>query len=240
VKVDTWGGAKRKAFSEEATLKDKSLGLEPAVRWHSAAYFSGLGPAWRVIYECRDQPVVIERPWGNGTVVLASDSYPLSNEALHGEERHARLLAWLVGPHGTVIFDEQHHGIREEGGVAMLMVKYRLHGVVAGLVLLAALFIWQQVAPFAPKPHPQAQPEQEVVTGRGADEGLITLLRRSLPPGRLLETLITEWRRTGGSSPAERQRVEAAWARVQEGAEKPRGVVEGYRALLAAARGREK
>ena len=120
------------------------------------------------------------------------------------------------------------------------MVKYRLHGVVAGLVLLAALFIWQQVAAFAPRPREQTQPEEQVVTGRGADEGLITLLRRSLPQGRLLETLMTEWRRTGGSTPAERQRVEAAWARVQEGAEKPRGVVEGYRALLAAARVREK
>jgi hypothetical protein len=68
--------------------------------------------------------VVVERQVGRGTIVMASDSYFLSNEALQ-RDRHADLLAWLVGSGTQVVFDEAHLGIVEKPGVATLMRKYR-------------------------------------------------------------------------------------------------------------------
>ena len=47
---------------------------------------------------CGTMPVVIERQYGNGSIVLVADSFLVSNEALRSE-RHPRLLARLfAGP----------------------------------------------------------------------------------------------------------------------------------------------
>ncbi len=82
---------------------------------------------------------------------MATDSYFVSNEAME-KDRHADLLAWLVGANRNVVFDEAHFGIVETSGVAMLMRKYRLHGLAAGLLLLAGLFIWKNASRLVP-PH---------------------------------------------------------------------------------------
>jgi hypothetical protein len=235
VKLVAWKGVTDAPFKADAVLQSKSRGLEPVVPWHSALYFEDLVPAWRVIYKCKEKPVVIERPWGDGSVVLASDSFFLSNEALHSAERAPLLLSWLVGPHSVVIFDEEHHHIAENPGVMTLMRKYRLQGVLAGLGLLALLFIWQQAVPFAPKSRAQT-PEMDVVSGRSSEEGLITLLRRSVPGPALLETCMAEWRKNGTHNPTERVRLEAAWASLKAAQPKLKSVVEGYRSLLAALR----
>ena len=123
--------------------------LPESLSWHSGSYFTNLDPAWKVVYARQSAPVMVERKFGAGSVVFCTDSYFLSNEAML-KERHADLLAWVIGPSSRVMFDEAHLGIVEEPGVAMLMRKYRLHGLVAGLLLLAALFIWKNSSRFAP------------------------------------------------------------------------------------------
>ena len=80
---------------------------------------------------------------------MATDSYFVSNEAM-AKDRHADLLAWLIGPDKNVVFDEAHFGIVETSGVAVLMRKYRLHGLAAGLMLLAGLFIWKNSTSLVP------------------------------------------------------------------------------------------
>ena len=95
------------------------LALPDELEWHSGAILTNLDKAWRTIYARGTNPVVVERKFGSGTVVLATDSYFLSNEALR-KERHAELLAWLVGPGRAVVFDEAHFGIVETSGVASL------------------------------------------------------------------------------------------------------------------------
>jgi len=126
---------------EPATATNKTdLALPEKLDWHSGTIFTGLGKSWQTIYVCGTNPVVIERKWGSGTLVMATDSYFLSNEAMR-RDRHPDLLAWLVGPNKQVVFDEAHFGIVETSGVAGLIRKYRLHGLMAGLILVAGLFI---------------------------------------------------------------------------------------------------
>ncbi|MGA2555338.1 MAG: hypothetical protein ABSG04_03605, partial [Verrucomicrobiota bacterium] len=106
---------------------------------------------WQTLYQRKGHPVIVQRAFGPGSLVLSTDSYFLSNEALR-RERHAELLAWLVGPHPDVIFDETHLGVEERPGVAGLMRQYHLQGVLLALALIAALFIWRNSLPLVPPP----------------------------------------------------------------------------------------
>ena len=172
------------AIPQPARLADPALPLEPEISWHSAAYFSDFKPGWRTLYASGGNAVVAERTFGTGTIVLVSDSYFLSNEALR-HERCPRLLAWLAAPARDVVFDEEHHGVTEDANIATLARKYRLHGLVAGALLAVALFIWQSSAPFLPPPA-MRRPDLGIVPGRSAEEGFISLLRRAISPSELL------------------------------------------------------
>ncbi|MCL4790040.1 MAG: hypothetical protein KJ070_25200 [Verrucomicrobia bacterium] len=166
------------------------LPLPETLAWHSATLFTNLNEAWRIIYARDAGPVVIERRFGKGSVVMATDSYFLSNEALR-DDRHADFLAWFVGPSRRVIFDEAHHGIMESTGVATLIRNYRLHGLAAGLLLLAALFIWKNSSSLLPpQPDEVAAPW---VAGRDATAGFVNLLRRNIPARDVLSVCFAEW-----------------------------------------------
>lgn len=187
-------GEEGDAVREHATIAAGAPSLEPRIPWHSTLYFTDLHPGWQTLYICRGRPVVIERPFGAGTIVLAGDSYFLSNEALR-RERSPQLLAWLAGPARTIVFDEEHHNVTETANVATLARKYRLHGLVAGLLLLIGLFLWQSLTPFLPALATRGA-EATLVAGRGASEGLVNLLRRAVPPGDVLAVCAQEWRKT--------------------------------------------
>ena len=167
--------------------------LEPDISWHTALHFGKPKEKWRTLYAIEGKPVIIERDFGAGSIVLAADSYFLSNEALRNE-RAPRLLAWLVGTPRTVVFDEESHGVRENPGVVTLVRKYRLHGVAAGLLLIAALFVWKNATHLVP-PAEQRDPDADLIRGREAGEGLINLLRRSIAPARLLAICAEEWKK---------------------------------------------
>jgi hypothetical protein len=166
------------------------LPLPESLAWHSATVFTNLDNSWRTIYTRGTNPVVIERRFGRGVVVMATDSYFLSNEAMR-EDRHADLLAWFVGPNRHVIFDEAHHGIIETSGVATLIRNYRLHGLAAGLVALAALFIWKNSMSFVP-PHRDEETDG-CIAGKDATAGFVNLLRRNIPARDALSVCFGEW-----------------------------------------------
>src|SRR5260370_1203434 len=106
--------------------RQSDLPLPEELEWHSVVVFTNLPAAWQAIYARGTNPVVIERRFGRATVVMATDSYYLSNEALL-KDRHADLLAWLVGPGKQVVFDEAHFGIVETNGVTALIRKHPFH-----------------------------------------------------------------------------------------------------------------
>ncbi len=182
------------AANQRAALGDSTTPAEPEISWHSATYFTDLKTGWRAVYTSDGRAVIAERALGSGSIVLASDSYLFSNEALR-RERCPSLLAWLLGPARVIVFDEEHHGVVEASNVATLARKYRLHGLIAGALLAAALFVWKSAAPLIP-PLASLRPDAEIVTGKSADEGLINLLRRSVAPSELLVRCAAEWKKS--------------------------------------------
>jgi hypothetical protein len=165
-------------------------GLPEDINWHSVIYFTIPEESdWDVIYTFEGKPVIVEKKHGKGTIVLSSDSYFLSNEAML-KSRYPALLSWIVGVQKTIIFDERHLGIQEKRGIAGLARKYHLHGICAGLLLVAALFIWKNSYSFIP-PHDDSHGEIQ----RSADytERLINLLRRHIPSHKILDYCVQEW-----------------------------------------------
>jgi hypothetical protein len=161
--------------------------------WHSGLVFTNCDPAWRIIYARGTNAVVVERKFGQGSVVVAGDSYFVSNEAMV-RDRHADLLAWLVGASDRVVFDEAHLGIFDSSGVAVLMRQYRLHGLAAGLLLLAGLFIWKNSTSLVP---PQAEEQrEEFVAGKDSASGFVNLLRRNVPRGQVFGVIFAEWQKS--------------------------------------------
>ena len=165
--------------------------LEAEISWHGALCFHDLKPHWKVLYTCQGEPVVIERRYGSGSILLAADSFFVSNEALR-RERSPQFLARLFAGPRDLVFDEEHHGVREQPGIASLARKYRLQGVIAGLGLLALLFVWQNAVRFIPAA--AAGAEEQPVLGREAAQGMVNLLRRSIAPRDLLALCADEWR----------------------------------------------
>ena len=192
------------SYAPAQVRRQIDLPLPEQLDWHSATIFKSLTEPWRKIYVRGPNPVVIERPIGAGTLVLASDSYFLSNEALL-KDPHADLLAWLVGPSKAVVFDEAHFGMVEQKGVASLLRKYRLGWAVLSLLLLAGLFVWKNSSSFA-QPYADTRAPTPVL-GRDAYSGFVNLLRRHIAPRDLLKVCFDEWKKSphpgGGRSPAE-------------------------------------
>jgi hypothetical protein len=181
---------------------------------------------------CGTMPVVIERQYGSGSIVLVADSFLVSNEALRSD-RHPLLLARLVAGPPIVIFDEEHNGLRDNPGIATLARKYRLHGVVAGLVLLAVLFVWKNAVRFIPA-YEQDRAGSDVVAGKESGEGFINLLRRAIRPAAIFETCVVEWRKAFSQKPRELAKVEEIWAQEQTRPARDRDPIAAYRKISRA------
>jgi hypothetical protein len=238
------------------------LDLPETVSWHSALYFDGLDEAWRSVYgrgsltdvepatgrRTPGLPVIVERPFGAGTMVLCSDSYLFSNEAML-DERHSALLAWLVGRHHRVVFDEAHLGVVARGGVMPLALRYRLHGVLAGSFVLAALFVWKNVSSLVP-PYSDGKTPSAVVgfgpdsgkrlpariaLGKDSAAGLKNLLKRSIAQRDLAAVCLAEWRRSfPAKRPDQERKVERMEAVAQAEQQRPmteRDPVAAYRTM---------
>jgi len=170
--------------------------LPKAIPWHTALYFSVLQPHWRTIYARDGNPVLIQRQFGRGSLVLSADSYCLSNEGL-AYERQPQLLAWLVGSGTDLVFDEFLKGIEEKPNIMTLARKYRLYGFFFGVGFAALLFIWKNsVSLAAPYPDSALPDGFSYPTQEEVSDGLANLLRRSIPERELLAVCYEEWSKT--------------------------------------------
>ncbi len=171
---------------------DAPAELPATLTWQSELHFNiAQGTPWRVLYTRGPTPVMMELARGRGSIVVASEAYMVSNEALQ-KERVPELLAWLVGPNRQVVFDESHLGVVEATGVAALARRYGLGGALGLLGLLAGLFAWRRLAPMVP---PAVAAPGVTLTYRPA-AGLEALLRRAVPTAKLPAVCRDEWRRT--------------------------------------------
>jgi hypothetical protein len=111
----------------------------------------------------------------------------------------------------VVVFNEIHLGVMEQPGMGSLLREYRLQGVAVIVLLLALLYIWQNSFPLAPAPQTRPSEQASLVMGRDARMGLVNLLRRGLPPRRLLRVCLEHWKDTAGrrANPATLAEMEA-------------------------------
>jgi hypothetical protein len=192
IAFDLAQGERRAAYHHPAQATPEAADLETTLPWHSALYFKGLGERWRTLYTCNGVPVIIERPYGHGSIVLCADTFFFSNEGLRTAPR---LLAAVLGLPRTVIFDEASHGVTEEQNLATLARRLNLEGAAAVLLVLAVLFVWKNSVPLLP---PVPVDEVGVVSGRDAGEGFINLLRRTVPADQLPDACAEAWMRAQG------------------------------------------
>jgi uncharacterized protein DUF4350 len=165
---------------------------------HETELYFEAGPQWRI--DAR----IAERAFGEGTIVLVTDCFPLSNQGLR-DTRDVDLITKLVGPSHRIIFDENHFGVSESGSVTKLMRKYRLEGAVAVLALVGALFVWRSASSFLP---PRETSTTAAVTGRDSMDGMTSLLHRGVPEKNLLDVCFAEWSKSEGRQASQIDRVE--------------------------------
>ena len=219
----------------EASLVASGRELPALLPIHTVLCFTNLTNGWTTVYQ-RDAktPVVIERKLGAGSVVLVADAYPFSNEALF-KDRSAPLLAWLLGSGRDAIFDEAHLGIVEQPGMATLMRRYQLHGLIFSLLLVAGLFVWKNSVSLVP-PHAEAQTDAgPVVAGRDSASGFVNLVRRGIAPAEIINVCFAEWKKSGARaaaiSPAQRRDLEQLIQQQAALEPRQRKPVENYRVI---------
>jgi hypothetical protein len=221
-------------FESVAVSNTSGLDLPDTLDWHSGLVFENVDEAWQVIYKRGNDPVVVERRFGAGSVVIATDSFFLSNEALNNA-RHSDVLAWVIGPNRRVVFDEAHLGIVEQPGVAALMQRYRLRWVIAAAVLLAGLFVWKNATSLVPSR--PAEVAELYIEGKDSSSGFVNLLRRNVPAREILRTCYAEWKKTaaqsGSYSAVRLQKAEAAYNAENAKAANQQDPVETYRSIAA-------
>ncbi len=198
------------AFKENLPLKDdKHLAIEatstrtdlpPVISWHTNLYFDLFENVWQPLYSYEGLPLIVERSYGKGSILLCADSFFISNEALWSE-RHPQLLVWLIGGNSKIIFDETHFGIYKQPSVAQLLRHYRFHWFFAALVVLALLFIWKSTSYFVPPPQDDVLAGADVVSEKDYTQGLIALLRRNIAGSQVLQVCAREWEQTFKKNP---------------------------------------
>jgi hypothetical protein len=180
--------------SKTAQLRSDHRGLVPSIEWvnKNNLAFVPVDSHWKVVYAVQDKPVIVEKPVGKGSIVLLSDSFLFTNEAIKGH-RVPELLSWLCGPHHTMVFDEAHLGILEQPNVATIIKRNGLRGFFVSLVVLGMLVIWRQLVPVVPLPKKDAS--TLVASGRSYREGMANLFRRNIPKNQILSICVDEWER---------------------------------------------
>ena len=167
--------------------------LPRTLPWRTTLIFEPDETQWDVLYRREGKPVFIERTMGAGSILVSSDSYVFSNEAMK-KDRYPGLLSYLCGQGGEIVFDETHLGVERQYGIAGLLRKYGLAPFIGSLVLLALLAIWRRSVVFVPTG------EEERVVSVAADRdyaaGLTNLLQRNIGNGEIIDVCLEEWKRS--------------------------------------------
>lgn len=193
------------AFTDTAQRTFQAHGELPVrIPWRAPLCFDLQDTVWQTVYTWENRPVIIQRSWGKGSVVMSSDSYLFSNEAMR-RDRQTDLLAWMIRPSGRVIMDELHNGLVQQPGIAVLMRKYRLGGTAACLVVLVVFMIWRHTAVFAPRPADRRNDGQEGI-GPSVD-GWTGLMRQHISPQDLLCTGHQAWRSSAAAGRVSEERL---------------------------------
>jgi hypothetical protein len=223
-------------FAVVASQQTTNSALPSQLVVHTALYFDLHTNAWRTFYAHAELPVVVEREFGRGSVVLVADAYPFSNEAVQ-QERETGLLVWLLGSGREVWFEEAHLGVVEQPGISTLLRRYGLQGLIFSLLVVALLYVWQNASSLVP-PHDETQNEVgPIVVGRDSASGFVNLLRRSISKPDILSACYAEWKKSRAGvaalTPTQLREVEAIINEQAALRPRDRSPVESYRAIAA-------
>ncbi|MGA2590597.1 MAG: DUF4350 domain-containing protein [Bryobacteraceae bacterium] len=192
---------------------------------------------WEVLKPSAQGPLVVEKAFGKGSIVLVAAGRLFGNKAV-AEARQTALLTGIIRPQTTgpptrILFDEAHFGIVESGSVVALARRFRLHGLALGLALCTVLFIWRNASGFPPV---SSVAPTEKVFGRTSVSGLVTLLRRHIAPDRLVLACWQAWRKSHSREIPSGRLMEAE-AAVRKLADRPAEALREIQAILHAKSG---
>jgi hypothetical protein len=190
-------------------------------RWLGGDSFDRLTSGWKVIAVQDGKSVIVERAFGDGSLILLADSYPLSNEGL-ATNRNTGFLLWLMDNRSGVLFDETHLGLSERPGIMTLAQRYGLQGTVITLVAVLLLFIWK--CQYTLVPRTRIALNGLTVPGNSSDQVFLNLLRRSVSQKELVSVCLRTWLKTARPTAAQLLRLEEF--RTDSGEKK--SVVEQY------------
>lgn len=184
---------------------------QDAVPRETKAYLEFTNGDWRCLWNDEGRCRAAERPWKQGTLVMVTDTFPLSNEGMR-EDRDAEYIRDLAGGARRFVFDEEHLGLEDASSVGLLLRQFRQQGAALALALLFGLFVWRSASSLLPA-RAAAEP---VVAVDGGHQSLVLLLRRGVKPAGLRAACADEWRRSLALLPfkqrARAKRVEEIFA----------------------------
>jgi Domain of unknown function (DUF4350) len=133
------------AFPVQANpLKIVSQHKLPKIDFYSSWYFHPQHKDWQALFTVLDKPVLIKRRYGSGELVLCSDSFLMSNEAMAGKPS-GKLILYLLGGRKQVFFEETHLGSYESRNITWLISRYNLIWVLLALGVTVGLFVWRSL-----------------------------------------------------------------------------------------------
>jgi hypothetical protein len=205
-KSDDWGIRIFRSKSNLTTRLQSNL-FADEFSWAGHLYIDPTKGDWEVLAKAQDLPVVLQRKFGAGKLLLLADSYPLSNVAL-AAHRNAELISWLFPQHSAVIFDESHFGIVNHPGIMSLARRYGLDGAFVAILSLGLLYLWASRYSLNPASRKRADADI-VIKGMGGNEIFTNLLRRNLPTKDLCTICLQIWKQKGASNPVKQARMES-------------------------------
>lgn len=133
------------------------------------------GGDWTVGAAAGDRPFVLERPVGEGRLVVIGDAALLSNHWL-GEDDAAPFVVDLVAAYGTPLIDEHDHGFGATRGTVAYLWHSAARPAFLGLALLGLTFAWWGAAL---SPRTAAGDERPAPTLESYVDSLATLYARA-------------------------------------------------------------
>ncbi len=179
--------------------------LPQTIPCHTSVIFTNLVSDWSTVYERDGHPVVIQRSFGEGSIVFSAPSFFVSNEAMR-EDRLPALLAWLVGNKTRVIVDEHHHHISRTKNVSELMRRHGLFWLAVPLVAVIVLFVWQTNTYLVPPTSDARKGSARLAEGKDSSAALTNLLRTNLSPSAVMLKCVQEWLKTTNIRPDDPRR----------------------------------
>ena len=223
--IHRWGAELTPINGSEPGKANSAIFATPSA-WFSHHAFDRLSPEWKPIATVRGQNVIVERVLGSGSIVLLSDTYPLSNEGL-ANNRQTEFLIWLINNRAGIVFDEIHLGIEEHAGIMTLARRYGLQGALISVVAVLLLFVWR--CQYSLVPRKKSTADELTVSGSGSEQTFLNLLQRSVRERDLLHVCIETWLKSAKPSATQLATAKNFESRAHES----KTVVDSYNLLTA-------